>query len=132
MNILLVDDSPEVRRCVRRLIERQTTFTVVAEAGGGEEALEMLSALRPQVVVTDVNMPGIDGVALTREIKRLYPSIQVLALSSCIDFDTRERMREAGASGYIVKGDERDVLTYELEALDQTRGQSRRTSSTTS
>lgn len=103
IELLLVDDNHAVRRSVRHLIHAKTSFRVVAEARSGREALELLRVSRPDVVVTDVEMPGIDGVELTREIKRLYPFIHVLALTSTMDDGTKEKMRDAGASGYIVK-----------------------------
>jgi DNA-binding NarL/FixJ family response regulator len=102
---------------IRRLIHTQTTFNVVAEASDGREALELLKTLRPDVVITDVKMPNLDGVELTREIKRLYPHIHILALTSVPDDETSAAMREAGASGFIAKGDN-DRLNY---ALDVTR-----------
>jgi DNA-binding NarL/FixJ family response regulator len=87
---------------------------VVAEATDGREALELLKTLRPDVVITDIRMPNMNGIELTREIKRLYPSIHVLALTSVPDQTTRDAMLAAGASSYIAKSDS-ERLNYALD-----------------
>lgn len=83
-------------------------------ASKGPSPRSLLRTLRPDVVITDIKMPNMNGIDLTREIKRLYPSIHVLAVTSVPDEATRAAMRDAGASGFIVK-DDSERLNYALD-----------------
>ncbi|MGH2748616.1 MAG: response regulator [Actinomycetota bacterium] len=115
MKVLIVDDEILNRRLVRRLIEEKTTFKVVGEASNGFEAVAAVRVLRPDVVVMDVEMPELNGIEATRFIRQNYPHVQVLAFTSAADDKSRIAMNEAGAIGYILKG-ERDQLVYTLRA----------------
>jgi two-component system invasion response regulator UvrY len=113
MDVLLVDDDERSRRTFRRLIHANSSFKVVAEAPNGESALELLKTVRPDVVVTGVDLPTMTGAALTEEVKRLYPYVHVLALADA-DEATKTRMRDAGASGFIAT-DNSEQLTLALD-----------------
>jgi CheY-like chemotaxis protein len=115
LDLLLVEDDAHVRKLIRRAIEDDPARRVV-EASHGEEALEILKTLEVQIVLTDVRMPGIDGVELTKEVKRLYPDIHVVAITSSADDTTRRMLLEAGASGFLFKKDMHRIT----EALDLT------------
>jgi DNA-binding NarL/FixJ family response regulator len=109
IRILIVDDHPVVRAGLAGLLSSQPDFEVVGEAGDGQEALNMLERLEPDVVLMDLRMPGMDGVSAIRRIRSQRKS-QVLVLTT---FDTDAEIVqavEAGATGYLLK----DVAREEL------------------
>lgn len=109
---LIVDDHAIVRAGIRLLLQAEPDLEVVGEAGDGQEAISQTEALQPNVVLMDVAMPGISGLEATREIKRRWPHIQVLALTMHRSDDYFFRMLEAGALGYVLKGaDPGDLIT---------------------
>ena len=86
--ILLVDDEEEVRRGIIRKMEWESLgFEVAGDAENGEEALEKVEQLQPDVVITDIRMPYMDGLTLTRRIRQKYPSMRVLIFSGFDDFE---------------------------------------------
>ncbi len=103
IRILLVDDQALFREGLRILLSSQPDFEVVAEASNGEEALRQAAIFRPEVVLMDLRMPVLDGVAATRRLHELYPASRVIALTT---FDEDEYIFEglrAGAYGYLLK-----------------------------
>jgi DNA-binding NarL/FixJ family response regulator len=103
IRILLVDDQRLMREGMRTLLSLEPDFEVVGEAGNGAEGIQMALSLRPDVVLMDIRMPGVSGVAATREIRRALPEAKVLILTT---FDDDELVMEAlleGASGYLTK-----------------------------
>lgn len=116
MRVLVVDDDEAIRKMLRRLLERKTSFEVVGEASSGAEGLALAAALKPDVVIMDVEMRRMDGIAATRQMKEMYPEIQVLAFSSAQDDETRAAMLEAGAVGFLVKGQPQEEIIYALHA----------------
>ena len=119
MRIVVVDDEPDVRTTLRALLEARTTFTVIGEASNGEEALELVAELKPDVVVMDVVMPVMDGITATRQITDQFPDVFVMAYSG--DKHVIRDMIEAGAIGYVSKGDTPNQLVYFLESIDDRR-----------
>lgn len=103
IRVLLVDDHQMLRQGLRTIVNEHPRLEVVGEASDGLEAIELVRALKPSVVVMDVNMPRCDGVQATRRIKEECPEIQVLALSMHDSTDMFERMKQAGACGYLTK-----------------------------
>ena len=93
--ILLVDDEEEVRKGIIRKMEwEKLGFEVVGDAENGEEALEKVEQLQPNVVITDIRMPYMDGLALTKRIREKYPSIRILIFSGYDDFEyAQEHLR---------------------------------------
>jgi DNA-binding NarL/FixJ family response regulator len=114
IRVLLVDDQRLMREGLRTLLELHRDMQVVGEAGDGAEAERFikLSAadLQPQVVLMDLRMPRTDGVSATTRIKRQWPEIQVLVLTTFDDDDLVFRSIEAGASGYLLKDVGSDAL----------------------
>lgn len=103
IRILLVDDQALFREGLRILLTSQPDFEVVAEAANGEEALRQAAVFRPDIVLMDLRMPILDGVAATRRLRELYPVMRVIALTT---FDEDELIFEglrAGAYGYLLK-----------------------------
>ena len=103
ITILLVDDHPIVRDGLRRLIAVDAGLQVIGEAGDGEQALTLAQELAPQLVVMDVQMPKMDGIRATRELRRRFPRINVLILSGYDNDRYVFGLLQAGASGYVLK-----------------------------
>ena len=105
VRIMIVDDYPPVRRLLIDVLGAVPDITVVGEAGSGEEALDRLATLTPDVIVMDWSMPGIDGVTATARVKERHPGINVIAWTSTDDPAVVQRFREAGAAAVYVKED---------------------------
>ncbi len=99
--ILLVDDHQIVRQGIRRMVERDLEMKIVAEAGNSDEAFAAMRSSSPDLVLMDVKMPGMDGIKLTKEIKKQWPTTKVIILTMFSDF-LREAL-DAGAVGYLSK-----------------------------
>ncbi|HJT71780.1 MAG TPA: response regulator transcription factor [Terriglobales bacterium] len=103
ISVLLVDDHSLVRRGFRRMLEDEPDIRVVGEASDGEEALKLARSLKPQVVVMDCALPGINGLQATRKILQLMPETLVLMLSMHTEDTWVRQAFEAGARGYVLK-----------------------------
>jgi DNA-binding NarL/FixJ family response regulator len=103
VKILLVDDHQVLREGLRSLLERQPDMEVVGEAADGLAALRLVRELAPDLVIMDVNMPGMDGIDVTRLICRDYPAVKVLALSMYLRKTFVCEMFKSGAVGYLLK-----------------------------
>ncbi len=103
IRVLIADDHTIVRQGLRALLEAQPDIRVVGEAGDGAEAVHLARAMRPAVVVMDITMPVMDGLAATRAIKRDTPEVQVLILTMHESDEHFFRVLQAGASGYVLK-----------------------------
>jgi DNA-binding NarL/FixJ family response regulator len=103
IKILIADDHAVVRDGTRQILEKETDMKVVAEAADGAEAVKLAGSTRPDVAIIDINMPGVDGIEATRQIKSLYPSVAVLILSAYDDDQFVFSLLEAGAAGYLLK-----------------------------
>jgi DNA-binding NarL/FixJ family response regulator len=103
VRLVLADDQPLVRSGLRVLIADAPDITVVGEAGTGAEAVEIVSAVRPDVVVMDIRMPGMDGIEATRLITASAEPPQVLMLTTFDDDEYVYGALRAGASGFLVK-----------------------------
>ena len=101
--ILLVDDHPLFRKGLRLLLEEQADFRIVGETRDGREAIDLMRAISPDVVIMDITMPNLDGIDATRQIQSEIPSTKVVALSMHSGKHFVEDMLRAGASGYILK-----------------------------
>lgn len=105
IKILIADDHPVVRDGLSAILETQTDFEVVGEAGNGREAVELVRNLQPDVVLLDLDMPVLDGLEALRLIRAERPETRVIVFTV---FDSDERIItavQAGANGYLLKGD---------------------------
>ncbi|MDX3801822.1 response regulator transcription factor [Streptomyces sp. AK04-3B] len=103
LQILIVDDHPVVRFGLRGMLEAYDDLRVVGEAGSGDEAIVLAAAMRPDVVLMDLRMPGTDGTTATARIRQEHPGIRVLVLTTYEgDADILPAI-EAGATGYLLK-----------------------------
>jgi DNA-binding NarL/FixJ family response regulator len=122
IRILLVDDQALFREGLRTLLSVQPDLEVIGEAANGEEALRLAAALRPEVVLMDLQMPVLDGVAATRRLRAELPECRVIALTT---FDDGEYVFEglrAGAVGYLLKDAPSEKLVEAIRAA--ARGES--------
>lgn len=103
VSILIVDDHAVVRSGLRLLLEFQGEFQVVGEAASGEEALEQVRELSPDIVIMDLVMPGMDGLTAMLRIQESYPQVKVLVVTQHADRAYLSPALQAGASGYILK-----------------------------
>lgn len=110
IRILLADDHVLVRQGTRELLEREEDLEVVAEAGDGEEAVQLADSQHPDVAIMDIAMPKLNGIEATRQIKSHHPAIAVLVLTAYDDDQYIFALLEAGAAGYLLK----DVPVNEL------------------
>ncbi|MFO7321524.1 MAG: response regulator transcription factor [Chloroflexota bacterium] len=101
--ILLADDHAILRSGLRLLIEGQPGLEVVGEAGDGQEALEKARTLKPDLILLDLNMPGLDGLAALPQIREQSPDSRVLILTMHDDVSYLQQALNAGASGYVLK-----------------------------
>ena len=101
IRVVIADDSPDVRDGLSSLIDGQSDFVVVGTAGDGLEAVEKAKDQRPDIVIMDAQLPMMDAIEATRRIKRDFPSISILFLSTFTDYI--EATRTAECDGYLTK-----------------------------
>ncbi len=107
IRVLLVDDHELVRTGIRRLLEDRSeaeSISVVGEADSGEEALDRVKTLRPDVILMDLNMPGMGGLEALRRMLRHDPKLKVIVVTVHAEGPFPKRLLEAGAMGYLTKG----------------------------
>lgn len=121
MRVLLVEDHTIVRKGLRSLLETLPGVKVIGEASTGLEALDLVSELKPEVVLMDISLSGLNGLEATRRIKKLAPQCKVLILSMHADENYVIQSLEAGASGYLVKDASFSELQLALEATFEGR-----------
>ncbi|MEZ4519755.1 MAG: response regulator transcription factor [Chloroflexota bacterium] len=110
ITLLIVDDHPVVRDGLVAILSTQPDFVIGGEAASGEEALAVFERLQPDVVLLDLEMPGMDGIALLRKLRETEPAVKVVVFTA---FDTDDRILgalQAGAKGYLLKGAPRTEL----------------------
>jgi DNA-binding NarL/FixJ family response regulator len=110
IRLLLVDDQPVVRKGLRMRLTMEPDITVVGEASTGEEALVLVQSLAPDIVLMDVEMPGMDGITTTEVLRSRIPQSAVVMLSIYDDVLTRARAQAAGAAGFVEKRGAIEVL----------------------
>jgi len=118
IRILVVDDHPVVREGLVMMLGTQPDMEVVGEAGDGLAAVEQATALAPDVVLMDLEMPGLDGPEAIRRIQQTNPAARVLVLTA---YDTDERILQAvqaGARGYLLKGVPRDEIFQAVRVVE--------------
>jgi two-component system, response regulator, stage 0 sporulation protein F len=125
VSILVVDDEPDVAELFRQRFRREAreAIYVLHFAGSGEEALNKLAdGVRPQLIVilSDINMPQMDGLTLLREIKARHPDLPVMMVTAYGDDERRQRAMEDGALGFLTKPVDFDALKEQLRRLPAT------------
>ncbi len=104
LTVVVVDDSADYRLMVRTLLESVSeTMTVVGEAADGEQALALIRSLRPDIVITDLVMPRLNGVELTRRIRQELPQTKIIQMSSYTEDAYRLMASDSGADAFVSK-----------------------------
>ena len=116
ITVMVVDDHVIVRAGLAQVLANVPDIQIVGEAADGAEALLLLAAIEPDVILMDLSMPGMDGITATRHILREYPQACVVALTSYGDRGHVMAMLDAGARGYLVKDGDPDELVRAVRA----------------
>jgi two-component system, NarL family, response regulator LiaR len=116
ISVLLTDDHQVVRQGIKMVLDLDPALEVVGEASNGEEALRLARRLKPDVVLMDLVMPGMDGVEATSEIRRELPDTEVVALTSVLEDASVTGAVKAGAIGYLLKNTGGDELRRAIKA----------------
>jgi len=122
LRILLADDHVTVRQGLKMLIDSQDDMTVVSEASDGAAAVEQARTIRPDVVVMDISMPGMNGLVATRTLKQIQPDSVVVILTRHGDDAYLQELLRAGADGYVLKQSAASQLLQAIRAT-AVRGQ---------
>ncbi|MBI4789757.1 MAG: response regulator transcription factor [Chloroflexi bacterium] len=117
IRIAVVDDQTLIREGLAALLALMPDLQVVGQAGDGQQAIELTAAQAPDVVLMDVRMPGLNGVAATREIRRRFPQTRVIVLTTFDDDEYVFQSLQAGASGYLLKNADSDHLAAAIRAV---------------
>ncbi len=117
INILIVDDHPLFRQGLRDVMDTDNSLHVVGDAADGDIALESAEELQPDVILMDINLPRINGLQATRNIKLKFPDIQIIMITGYDDYEQAIHALRAGASGYCAKDITPDVLTKAIRAV---------------
>ena len=116
IRVMTVDDHEIMRGGIRFVLLAFDDIELVAEARGGEEALRLYRDAEPEVVLMDMKMPAMDGIATTRALKAAQPEVQILILTSFHDHDLVRRAMEAGAVGYVLKDTSKEALAEAIRS----------------
>ena len=116
IRVLLVDDHAMVRRGMRDFLELHDDIEVAGEAVDGSDAIAQATELRPDVIVMDLMMPGVDGIEATSRIKTSVPDVEIIVITSFIEEARVVSAIEAGASGFLLKDAEADELAVAIRA----------------
>jgi len=117
INVLIADDHAIVRTGLRALLRSEPGLQLAGEATGGYEAIELVGKTRPDVLILDLSMPDLDGIAVTRQLKPEYPDLRILILTVHEDEAMLREAIRAGASGYIVKHAAEAELIAAIKAI---------------
>jgi len=118
-NILIIDDHPLFREGLKAIIERNSRFKVVGEAGSAREGLGLAKKLKPDVVLVDISLPDVSGIQLTREIRSLLSESHIIIISVHSRINYIAEAFQAGAKGYVVKESASERLLQGLEAVEK-------------
>ncbi len=117
LRILIADDHETVRRGLRAVLSSRRGWVVCGEAKTGREAVALAAQYRPDIVVTDIIMPGLNGLEATRQIRKMLPKTEVLVLSLHYSERLVRQIVDAGARAYLLKSDASNDLLIAVEAL---------------
>jgi DNA-binding NarL/FixJ family response regulator len=117
IQVLLVDDHPVLRSGIRSLLEAARDIQVIGEAGTGEEALRLIEAQPPDVLLLDMALPDLSGPQVAREVKRLHPQVKILSLSAYEDPSFVRELLKLGAAGYLLKEEAPEVIVKAVHGV---------------
>jgi DNA-binding NarL/FixJ family response regulator len=117
IQVLLADDHPVVRRGLKATIEEDENLRVVAEAGDGAEALRRIVELRPAVAIIDIDMPGLNGLGVAREVAAQSIDTRIIFMTFHANEDLMRAAMDVGGKGYLLKGSETDEVAAAIHAV---------------
>ena len=117
MKVLIVDDDSLIGQSLKTMLSREPDITITGTAADGSEALEMCHKEMPDIVLMDIRMPNVDGIAATRSIKKEYPDVRIMMLTTFDDKSNIQQALNAGADGYLLKTDEISGIAEKLRPL---------------
>lgn len=117
ISLMIVDDHPMVREGLAAMLESERDFVVSALAATGEEAVAIGKMSKPDVVMSDIRMPGIDGFGVLAKLKEIHPDIRVLLMAGMPLKEEENRAREEGAKGYLPKNVDQDRLVSAIRSI---------------
>lgn len=121
LKVLVVDDHPMVLEGMNNMLSRISFVSLTGLAGGAEQAMEQIKTDTPDIVITDISMPGIGGLELTNRIRREYPAVRIIAMSTFNERSLISQMIEQGASGYLLKNASREQIEEALLTVNENR-----------
>ncbi len=121
IKIVMADDHPIVRQGLRKIIETDKNLLIVAEAGDGQAALDSIEAHRPQVAVLDIDMPGMDGFAVVREMQRRHIATEVVFLTMLDEEETFQAAMDLNVRGYVLKDSAADEIVSAIKSVAKNR-----------
>ncbi|KHG42902.1 MAG: response regulator transcription factor [Aphanizomenon flos-aquae KM1D3_PB] len=119
ITVLLVDDQSLIRQGLRALLELEVDIEIVGEAENGQTAINLVEKLRPNVILMDIRMPIMDGVAATKEINQHFPQCKILILTTFDDDEYVKAGLQNGAMGYLLKDTPSEELAVAIRAVDK-------------
>lgn len=119
--IIICDDHKMVREGIKLYLEEVDQYKIVAEAADGNEALSLIEEHHPELILTDINMPDLNGIGLTKQIKKQFPEIKILALSADNEGTQIQRIMEAGADGFVPKDCSPDYMVHAMNEVMEDR-----------
>lgn len=117
IRLAIAEDHQSLIDGIKVFLEYEDDIAVVGEANDGERLLEIVHSKKPDVVLTDIRMPKMDGITATRHIKKEFPSCRIIAFSMFEQDEAMTQMQEAGASGYIMKNSSLKVVLAAIRAV---------------
>ncbi|MBD2507785.1 response regulator transcription factor [Nostoc muscorum FACHB-395] len=117
IKVLLVDDQGLIRQGLRALLELESDLEIVGEAENGEQAINLVAEFQPDVVLLDIRMPIMDGVAATKEIQKRFPKTKILVLTTFDDDEYVSAALQNGAMGYLLKDTPSEELAVAIRAV---------------
>ncbi len=117
IKVVLAEDHTIVRQGLRSILEQHAGIEVIAEAENGREAVRIAEQMKPDVVLMDFSMPGLNGLEATRQIKQRVPDVKVLVLTRHANREYIESILRAGASGYLIKKSAADRLIIAIQSV---------------
>jgi DNA-binding NarL/FixJ family response regulator len=121
LRILIADDHEVVRRGLSTLLQTHDGWEICGEAKDGREAVEMAKQLRPDVVILDIGMPNLNGLAATRQLSQQYPHLKIIVLTITDSDQVIREALDAGARGFVLKSDAVRDLVSAVDALEHNR-----------
>jgi len=121
IRILLADDHPVVRRGLHALLAADPAFRIVGEASDGAETMRMVEELRPEILVLDISMPELNGLDVTRKLRREFPDVKVIVLTMHFAEEVARECLRAGARAYVLKSDADEDLLEAVRAVRDDR-----------